>query len=130
MIVFVMLICLIVVLPFLIIGVSLGLLFLTSYIKDHKCPKCHKLGLIIKQTILVKPTYESPGTAEIEKRCRYCGYYEKNTITISKLSKFSSSGSSYSSFFIPAVVQAVTVALIVSGAATQVVVEQAVTGKI
>ena len=81
----------------LIIGGFLGAISLNYYIKTHKCPKCHKLGLIIKQTIIVKPTYDSPGTAEIEQRCRHCGYYEKKTITISKLSKYYSSGSGYSS---------------------------------
>jgi uncharacterized protein len=90
-------IILITLLPWFIIGGAFGVGSLTYYIKTHKCPKCHKIGLIIKQTILVKPTYESPGRAEIEQRCRYCGFYEKKTSTISKLSRFSVSGSSYSS---------------------------------
>ena len=74
---------------FIIIGIFGGL-FLTyytrTYIRTHKCPKCHKLGLSIKRTILVKPTYESPGRVETEQKCRYCGFYEKKTSTISKLS--------------------------------------------
>jgi uncharacterized protein len=90
-------IVLITLLPWFIIGGVFVAASLTFYIKTHKCPKCHKIGLIIKQTILVRPTYESPGRAEIEQRCRYCGFYEKKTSTISKLSRFSSSGSSYSS---------------------------------
>jgi uncharacterized protein len=90
-------IILITLLPWFIIGGIFGAGFLTYFIKTHKCPKCHKIGLIVKQTILVKPTYESPGRAEIEQRCRYCRFYEKKTTTISKLSKYYSSGSSWSS---------------------------------
>ena len=86
---------------FIIIGIFGGL-FLTYYIRNHirthKCPKCHKIGLSIKQTILAGPTYETPGRVETEQKCRYCGFYEKKTSTISKLSRFSSSGTRSSSF--------------------------------
>ncbi|MCL4378287.1 MAG: TPM domain-containing protein [Actinobacteria bacterium] len=83
----------------ILISSIIGVVALAYYIKIHKCPKCHKLGLILKQTILVKPTYDSPGKTEIEKSCRYCGYYGKKTLAIPKLSKYSSLGSSsYRSF--------------------------------
>ncbi len=85
----------------------MGMLLLILYFRFHKCPRCHKIGLIIKQTILVKPTYNFPGRAEIEQRCKYCGYYERKTITIfrssrypfisSSFSHYGSSGSSHSS---------------------------------
>ncbi|MBM3701874.1 MAG: hypothetical protein FJW63_02590 [Actinobacteria bacterium] len=52
----------------------------------------------IKQAILVKPTYESPGRVEIERKCRYCGFCEKKTSTISRLFKSSSFRTSSSSF--------------------------------
>lgn len=88
-------------LPWFIFGGIFIALFLTyyirTYIRTHKCPKCHKIGLSIKRTILVRPTYESPGRAEIERKCRHCGFYEKKTSTISKLSRFSGSGTGSSS---------------------------------
>ena len=95
---FPILIVFITLLPWFIIGGIFGVSFLTHYIRNHKCPKCHKIGLSIKQTILVRPTYESPGRAEIERKCRYCGFYEKKTSTISRLFKSSGSGTGSSGF--------------------------------
>jgi len=90
-------------LPWFIFGGIFVVLFLTYYIRTfirtHKCPKCHKIGLSIKRTILVRPTYESPGRIEIEQKCRYCGFYEKKTSTISRLWESSGSGTSSSGSF-------------------------------
>ncbi len=88
----------IVLLPWLIIGGAIGVTFLKYFITTHKCPECHRVGLSIKQTILVKPTYESPGRVETEQKCRYCGFYEKKTSTISRLFKSSGSGTGSSGF--------------------------------
>jgi uncharacterized membrane protein YgcG len=89
-------------LPWFIFGGIFVVLFLTYYIRTfirtHKCPKCYKIGLSIKRTILVRPTYKSPGRAEIERKCRYCGFYEKKTSTISRLFKSSGSGTGSSGF--------------------------------
>jgi uncharacterized protein len=90
-------IILIVLSPWIIIGAVFLILFLKYYIKTYKCPKCHKIGLSIKKTALVKPTYESTGIVEIERKCRFCGFYEKKTSTIPKLSRYYSSGTRYSS---------------------------------
>lgn len=85
-------------LPWIIIGMVFVVAFLKSYIKEHLCPKCRKIGLIIKRKILVNPTYLYPGRTEIIKLCRFCGYSEKSTITIPKLLKQIYSGSSSGSY--------------------------------
>ncbi len=85
----------IVFLPFVIILGVAGKLSIAKYIKDHKCPKCNKVGLLVKQTVLVKPTYKAEGLAEVEKKCKYCGYYEKKTVKIPKVYKSSGHGSSF-----------------------------------
>lgn len=82
-------------LPLFVMGL---LLLLIPYIRLHKCPRCHKIGLILKQTILVKPTYYFPGRAEIEQRCRYCGYYERKTISIFRSSRYPLISSGFSHF--------------------------------
>jgi uncharacterized protein len=101
-------IILVTILPWVFIFGAVGVLYLLSYIKNHKCPQCKKLGMAIKETILSNASYEYSGKMIIEKTCRYCNFYKKYTVIIPKLSKhtysvgsssghFSSSGSSSSS---------------------------------
>ena len=95
---FVVVIILSVLLPWILIGVISGSLRLKRYIKEHRCPKCKKIGLVIKQKILINPTYDYPGKLEVEKYCKYCGFKEKSTNTILRLNKRSTPGSSLSGF--------------------------------
>jgi len=90
----ILLVVFIVFLPWVIILGVAGKLSFAHYIRNHKCPKCNRIGLSIKQTVLVKPTYKSEGLAEVEKKCKYCDYQEKKTSIIKKLSKSSSHGTS------------------------------------
>ncbi len=86
-------------LPWVIIGGFFGISFWITYIKNHKCPRCHKLGLTIKQTIIEAETYEYPGKMIIKKLCRYCGFYTEKIITIPKLSRHYYSGRKSSTSF-------------------------------
>jgi len=85
--------------PFFIIILISLIIFLKYYISLHKCPSCNKLGLSIKQTTIEKSTYKSKGKIEIERKCKYCGFYEKKIEETPKLYKSSgtSSGSSFRS---------------------------------
>jgi uncharacterized membrane protein YgcG len=85
-------------LPWIIIGTVFIVAFLKSYIKEHECPRCRRIGLIIKKTILVNPTYIFSGRASVVKLCRYCGFGEKSTVTIPRLVKQTYSSSSSSGF--------------------------------
>lgn len=86
--------------PWAAFGGFIGITFLITYIKEHKCPDCKRLGLTVKQTVVQRPNYVYPGKSIIEKFCRYCGYYEKLIVAIPKLSRAlhttSSTGSSSS----------------------------------
>ena len=96
---FIVIILMSVILPWILIGTIFGSFRLKCYIKEHRCPKCKKIGLVIKQKILVSPTYyKYSGRLEVEKYCKYCDFKEKSTRTISRLNKSSSSGSSSSDF--------------------------------
>jgi len=94
---FTVIIILVTLLPWILIFGAVGVLSLLSYIKNHKCPQCKRLGLVIKQTILSNASYEYSGQMIIEKTCRYCNFYKKNTAIIPKLSRQTYSGSSSSS---------------------------------
>ena len=91
--------------PWLVIGLVFLSFFLKSYMREHRCPNCRRIGLIIKRRFLVSPTYEYPGRQEVIANCKYCGYQERNTVTVAKKSKISSgsysgtSGSGFSSSF-------------------------------
>ncbi len=85
--------------PWLILGGFFGVSSLRYYIKTHQCPKCHKITFSTKQNIFVRPTHESEGSAETERKCRSCGFYEKKTSSLSKISKPGSSTTESSSSF-------------------------------
>lgn len=78
--------------PWLVIGLIFLRFSLKSYMREHRCPNCRKIGLIIKRRFLVMPTYEYPGRQEIIANCKYCGYQERNTVTVAKKQKPGSSG--------------------------------------
>ena len=96
---FVVIIILVTLLPWILIFGAVGVLSLLSYIKNHKCPQCKRLGLVIKQTILSNASYEYSGQMIIEKTCRYCNFYKKHTAIIPKLSRYTYSDGSSSSHF-------------------------------
>ena len=83
--------------PWVLGGTIFGGFRLRRYLRDHRCPKCKRIGLIIKYKTIIKPTYISPGRREVEKHCKYCGYHEKKTTTIPILAMHSSSSSDSSS---------------------------------
>jgi len=62
------------------------------YIKEHKCPRCHKIKLTVKSNILLKPAYFSCGRVEEARICRYCGFSDKKTINIMPLTRYKSGG--------------------------------------
>lgn len=94
---FTVIIILVTLLPWILIFGTVGVLSLLSYIKNHKCPQCKRLGMVIKETILSNASYEYSGQMIIEKSCRYCNFYKKHTAIIPKLSRHTYSGSSSSS---------------------------------
>ncbi|MCJ7666312.1 MAG: TPM domain-containing protein [Actinobacteria bacterium] len=95
--VFVFIIVLVTIAPWLIIGSVFLAAFLKYYIRKNKCPRCKRLGLKISRRWLSYPTYESPGRQEVESTCRYCGFHELKTATFAKKTRTTYSGSSGSS---------------------------------
>jgi len=79
--------------PWLIIGLLFLRFSLKSYFREHRCPNCRRIGLIIKRRFLVSPTYEYPGRQEVIAECKYCGYQERSTVTVPKRQKPGSSDS-------------------------------------
>jgi uncharacterized membrane protein YgcG len=68
----------------------------------RRCPRCRKLKLRTKTTILKKATYAEKGRKLVERTCSNCGYYERKELDIPKRSSSSwggggSSGGSSSS---------------------------------
>ena len=82
--------------PWLAIGAVALAAFLKIYIREHRCPQCKKIGLVITRKWLLYPTYDYPGRQEVTKKCRYCSYYDKRTVSVSRLSRTYGSGSSSS----------------------------------
>lgn len=82
--------------PWLAIGLVALSSFIRSYIREHKCQKCKRIGLVITKKWLIMPTYTSFGRQEVTSICKYCDYYEKTTVTVPMKYRGSSSGS-YSS---------------------------------
>jgi uncharacterized protein len=78
--------------PWLIIGFIFLRFSLKSYIREHRCPNCRRIGLTVKRRFLVSPTYEYPGRQEVVANCKYCGYQERNTVTVAKKRKPGTSG--------------------------------------
>jgi len=58
----------------------------------RKCPKCRKLKLQIKQTVIQAATYTAAGTMLEERNCTNCDYHDQKTVTIPKKTRSSSGG--------------------------------------
>ena len=68
------------------------IIWLVNYIKKHKCPKCRKIKLKIKRTVIQQPTYTEEGKALEERTCSYCGYHDQKIVKIPKKKRTSSGG--------------------------------------
>jgi uncharacterized protein len=68
---------------------------LVSIIKgilNRRCPKCRKIKLVIKETVIREASYTSSGEKLVERTCSYCGYYDKKLVTIPKKTRSSGGG--------------------------------------
>jgi len=65
--------------PFFICCIPIFLIVsLISIIKgilNRRCPKCRKIKLVIKETVIREASYTSSGEKLVERTCSYCGYY-------------------------------------------------------
>jgi len=82
--------------PFFICCIPVFLIVsLVSIIKgilNRRCPKCRKIKLVIKETIIREASYTSSGEKLVERTCSYCGYYDKKLVTIPKKTRSSGGG--------------------------------------
>ncbi len=82
--------------PFFICCIPVFLIVaLVSIIKgilNRKCPKCRKIKLVIKETVIREASYTASGEKLVERTCSYCGYYDKKLVTISKKTRSSGGG--------------------------------------
>lgn len=82
--------------PFFIFCIPIFLVIsLVSIIKgilNRKCPKCRKIKLVIKETVIREASYTSSGEKLVERTCSYCGYYDKKLVTIPKKTRSSGGG--------------------------------------
>ena len=82
--------------PFFICCIPIFLIVsLVSIIKgilNRRCPKCRKIKLVIKETVIREASYTSSGEKLVERTCSYCGYYDKKLVTIPKKTKSSGGG--------------------------------------
>lgn len=63
--------------------------------KYDACPSCRTRAFFKESDrTIVSPTYESTGTGQITKKCKYCNHIDVSTYTISKLTPPSSSSDS------------------------------------
>ena len=68
------------------------IIWLVNYIKKHRCPKCRKIKLKIKRTVIQKPTYTREGKALEERTCSFCGYHDQKIVKIPKKRRSRSGG--------------------------------------
>ncbi len=85
------------VLPWLILGLIIGIPVIRFNIRKRKCPNCKKLKLKIWQKILEKPTFISSGRTEETRLCSFCGFSDVNIKIIPPLQKYKSGGGGSSS---------------------------------
>jgi Beta-propeller domains of methanol dehydrogenase type len=82
--------------PFFICCIPIFLIVaLISVIKgilNRRCPKCRKIKLVIKETVVREATYTSSGEKLVERTCSYCGYYDKKLVTTPKKVRSSGGG--------------------------------------
>jgi uncharacterized protein len=72
--------------------------YINRFSKYDPCPKC-KTRTLYKESdrTITSPTYDSTGTGEITKRCKFCNHVDVSTYTIAKRTPPSSSSSGGSS---------------------------------
>jgi uncharacterized protein len=75
--------------PFFLI---VSLVSIIKGILNRRCPKCRKIKLVIKETVIREASYTSSGEKLVERTCSYCGYYDKKLVTIPKKTKSSGGG--------------------------------------
>jgi uncharacterized protein len=82
--------------PFFVCCIPIFLIVsLVSIIKgilNRRCPKCRKIKLVIKETVIRAASYTSSGEKLVERTCSYCGYYDKKLVTIPKKTRSSGGG--------------------------------------
>ncbi|MBU4451147.1 MAG: TPM domain-containing protein [Actinobacteria bacterium] len=61
-------------------------------ILKRKCPRCKKIKLRIKNTIIKEATYTASGLMLVERTCSYCGFHDEKNQVISKKTKSSGAG--------------------------------------
>ena len=61
-------------------------------ILKRKCPRCKKLKLKIKNTIIKEATYTASGLMLVERTCSYCGFHDEKNQVIPKKTKSSGAG--------------------------------------
>lgn len=75
--------------PFFLI---VSLVSIIKGILNRRCPKCRKIKLVIKETVIREASYTSSGEKLVERTCSYCGYYDKKLVTIPKKTRSSGGG--------------------------------------
>jgi uncharacterized protein len=58
----------------------------------RKCPRCKKIKLRIKNTIIKEATYTASGLMLVERTCSYCGFHDEKNQVIPKKTKSSGAG--------------------------------------
>jgi len=58
----------------------------------RKCPRCKKIKLKIKNTVIKEATYTASGLMLVERTCSYCGFHDQKNQVIPKKTKSSGAG--------------------------------------
>jgi uncharacterized protein len=58
----------------------------------RKCPRCKKLKLKTKNTVIKEATYTASGLMLVERTCSYCGFHDEKNQVIPKKTKSSGAG--------------------------------------
>jgi len=58
----------------------------------RKCPRCKKIKLRIKNTVIKEATYTATGLMLVERTCSYCGFHDQKNQVIPKKTKSSGAG--------------------------------------
>jgi len=61
-------------------------------ILKRKCPRCKKIKLKIKNTIIKEATYTASGLMLVDRTCSFCGFHDEKNQVIPKKTKSSGAG--------------------------------------
>jgi len=61
-------------------------------ILKRKCPRCKKIKLRIKNTIIKEATYTASGLMLVDRTCSFCGFHDEKNQVIPKKTKSSGAG--------------------------------------